>query len=114
MHALLAWAQLSKQEHIVKYLMEKQKATTAVKLSNMRLSDSAKNIQEVVDVQETGERVKKEKICWNCTASSSSTKLSLCAGCRKARYCGEVCQGEDRDRHQEWCKKKEQKRTGVN
>ena len=84
-------------------------------MSNMRLTDIAKmtdHTQKVEDVQEKNKRVRKEKICWNCLISSSSTQLLRCAGCRKARYCGEECQGKDRERHVEWCKKKERKRTG--
>ena len=54
---------------------------------------------------------KREKICWNCnSAPSSSKKLFICAGCRVAWYCGEMCQGEDRDRHEDWCEKKEKRR----
>ena len=113
LHALLSWAQRSNQEHIVKYLMEKKEnVVTANKLSNMMLTDTADNDQEVEDVQEQNKRVRKEKICWNCLISSSSTQLLRCAGCRKARYCGEECQGKDMERHVEWCKKKERKMTG--
>merc|ERR1719318_726370 len=59
---------------------------------------------------------KNEKICWNCTTSpSANQKLLRCAGCLKAWYCGDMCQGEDRERHQKWCerKKKNEKRKIV-
>jgi hypothetical protein len=87
---------------------------TEDKFGNIRLTDikeTSDGIQKAEDVQDKNKRVRKEKICWNCLISSSSTKLLRCAGCRKARYCGEDCQREDRKRHMEWCKKKEKKRT---
>ena len=58
---------------------------------------------------------KERRFCWNCHAMPSmSMKLLLCAGCRKARYCGEKCQAEDRSRHMNWCQRKEAKRQNKN
>ena len=112
------WVTLAKHfshQHVVTYLLEKKEQNmTAEILSNMRLTHIAEltdHTQEVKHVQEKNKRERKEKICWNCPISSSSTQLLRCAGCRKARYCGEECQGKDRERHLEWCKKKEMKRT---
>ena len=31
------------------------------------------------------------------------TRLRLCSGCRRARYCGRECQAADWDRHRAWC-----------
>ena len=54
---------------------------------------------------------RRDKICWTCqTPPSVSHKLSRCAGCRVAWYCGEECQGEDWDRHGGWCRKRQMRR----
>ena len=31
------------------------------------------------------------------------TRLRLCSGCRRARYCGRECQAADWERHRAWC-----------
>ena len=61
------------------------------------------------------DKPKREKICWNCISPPSPTKkLYRCASCMVAWYCGEVCQREDRDRHEGWCEKKVKKRSQRN
>ena len=46
--------------------------------------------------------------CWSCDKHGRS--LLKCSACRKARYCGEACQGEDWERHMEWCRRRVQAR----
>jgi len=44
-------------------------------------------------------------ICWKClTGPDLETRLYLCKGCKKARYCGDKCHEEDWDRHGNWCR----------
>ena len=79
-------------------------ATTLMRLSEIQ------NIATGIALQKAN-KPKREKIYWNCnSAPSSSKKLFICAGCRVARYCGEMCQEEDRDRHEDWCEKRERRR----
>jgi len=59
---------------------------------------------EKTDIQKNE---KKSKVCWMCSRSAKS----LCTGCRKARYCGEKCQGDDWDMHKEYCHAKMNKRA---
>ena len=49
-----------------------------------------------------------KKQCWNCHATENLLK---CAGCRRARYCSVECQTADRERHGEWCERKERLRV---
>ena len=53
-------------------------------------------------------RPHKSDFCWSCHRSDKS--LLKCAGCRRARYCGEDCYREDWGRHGEWCGRRREKR----
>jgi len=62
---------------------------------------------EKTDNQKNGMKSEKSKVCWMCSGPGKS----LCTGCRKARYCGEKCQGEDWEMHKEYCLAKMNKRA---
>ena len=58
----------------------------------------------------------KAKMCWNCHAKESDGVILLkCGGCKKARYCDQVCQTMDwGDRHLEQCQQiQERKRNKM-
>ena len=58
---------------------------------------------------------KEDKLyCWGCFSKPSQKKLFMCAGCMKARYCGNECHSNDWERHMNWCQKKEAKRKASN
>ena len=101
-------AEFYDRKEIVKYLNHKEKCKqTVAKFDSLKLSEiDDKNTKE--EDKPKGRKHKREKICWNCIAHpSSSKKLYRCCGCMAAWYCNEQCQGEDRDRHEEWCHRKE-------
>ena len=56
------------------------------------------------------------RMCWNCHGWENLLK---CSGCKKARYCGVVCQESDWERHGGYCRSRQEKRkmklgaTGV-
>ena len=60
--------------------------------------------------------IKEGRMCWNCHGWENLLK---CSGCKKARYCGVVCQESDRERHGRYCQSRQEKRrmklgaTGV-
>jgi len=46
--------------------------------------------------------------CWSCLQTKGN--LQKCSRCRKARYCGEICQLKHWEFHKDWCKEKAEKR----
>lgn len=70
-----------------------------------KLEKRRKNIKEDTE----GSSSLKET-CWNCSESSDVRKLSQCANCRAAWYCGEVCQRGDWEEHWLWCQEKQEQR----
>ena len=57
-----------------------------------------------VDASTNGSKSSIIHSCWSCNKPGQS--LLKCSVCRKARYCGEPCQGEDWGRHREWCRRR--------
>ena len=80
-------------------------------LKNMFLQDSEKE-KNKVGSSAGGASGGEKKICWNCHASEAEhgVRLLKCESCKKARYCGTVCQEEDWDRHREFCLRKQERR----
>ena len=60
--------------------------------------------------------IKEGRMCWNCHGWENLLK---CSGCKKARYCGVMCQEADWERHGGYCQSRQEKRrmklgaTGV-
>lgn len=45
------------------------------------------------------------KECLNCLAKETDKKLHECANCHIAKYCSQVCQEKDWDKHEKICDK---------
>jgi len=73
------------------------------KIDELDIVKHERNVEKIDDQKNE----KKSKVCWMCSRSAKS----LCTGCRKARYCGEKCQGEDWEMHKEYCHVKMNKRA---
>ena len=78
---------------------QKNKSVNKTKITNLE-----KDIQS--QQQNVENKTSKNKKCWNCHKEESiELKLSKCGGCKKAKYCGQVCQKQDWDRHRDQCQK---------
>ena len=91
----------------VKNLVAEAYATSEM-TSNVKCNETSPE-EAQQDVKSSIKSEKAEKMCWNCSAEPSEVSLLRCRGCKKAWYCGEECQGEDRDRHGPWCERRRKK-----
>jgi len=100
--------------HVIKKQVEQAYSRLALRKKMMKRRETKAEVrQPPADSEQSkaASKPKRDKICWHCHAHPTAThKLGRCAGCRVAWYCGEECQGEDRDRHRDWCVKKEMRR----
>ena len=102
---------------------QKEEKKSKVKMSQSQKTaatgeESKGQAKKKVDKSDRGEalqdvKVKQEVLemtCWNCSAYADVKKLSQCADCRTARYCGVVCQREDWEKHWQWCQERKELR----
>lgn len=82
-------------------------------LSNARFAEvhrsaanSGASIFKLIEAA-AAEREDPEKSCWHC--HKCPVELSVCKGCKKARYCDEKCQNEDWAEHEAFCRKRQRR-----
>merc|ERR1712181_23453 len=71
------------------------------------ISNSGASIWKLIEAAAAEREDPENSSCWHCR--KCPVELSVCKGCKKARYCDEKCQNEDWAEHEAFCRKRQRR-----